>query len=74
MPSGGGGYSFSGDIGHSVGYLVGVVAGWGLVGIWIAMACDECIRAVVFLFRWKSGAWKNKSFVQPKEKMAPEQA
>ena len=56
------------------GYLVGVVAGWGLVGIWIAMACDECIRAVVFLFRWKSGAWKNKSFVQPKEKMAPEQA
>ena len=57
-----------------MGNLVGVVAGWGLVGICIAMACYECIRAVVFLFRCKSGAWKNKSFVQPKEKVAPEQA
>lgn len=45
------------------GYLIGVVAGMGLAGIWIAMACDECIRALVFLVRWKSGAWKNKSFV-----------
>ncbi|MDD3193570.1 MAG: MATE family efflux transporter [Oscillospiraceae bacterium] len=56
------------------GYLIGVVAGWGLIGIWIAMACDECIRAVVFLLRWKSGAWKNKSFVQHADGPAVEAA
>lgn len=55
------------------GYLTGVVAGLGLVGIWSAMACDECIRAVVFLLRWKSGAWKNKSFVEPREKILAQQ-
>ena len=56
------------------GYLTGVVAGLGLVGIWAAMACDECIRAVVLLLRWKSGAWKNKSFVEPREKILARQA
>lgn len=39
-------------------YILGVVFGWGLVGIWIAMALDECIRAVVLYFRWKSNVWK----------------
>ena len=55
------------------GYLIGVAAGYGLIGIWAAMACDECIRAVVFLFRWKSGAWKNRAFVEPREETIPEQ-
>ena len=55
------------------GYLIGVAAGYGLIGIWAAMACDECIRAVVFLFRWKSGAWKNRAFVEPREETLPEQ-
>lgn len=35
----------------------------GLIGVWIAMACDECIRAVVFLIRFKSGAWERKMIV-----------
>lgn len=25
-------------------WLLGDVLGWGLAGIWIAMACDECLR------------------------------
>lgn len=33
--------------------------GLGLVGIWISMAIDECSRAVIFIFRWRSGKWKN---------------
>ena len=32
----------------------------GLVGIWWAMAADECLRAVIFLFRFGSGVWKKK--------------
>ena len=45
-------------------YVFGILLGWGLVGIWIAMACDEIFRAIVFIFRWKSGVWKNKSLIK----------
>lgn len=31
--------------------------GYGLVGVWAAMAADECLRAIIFLFRFKSGRW-----------------
>lgn len=31
--------------------------GLGLEGVWIAMALDECIRAIIFSFRFKSGKW-----------------
>ena len=43
-----------------VGYLLGVQWGWGLVGIWIAMAADELIRAGVFILRFISGVWRQK--------------
>lgn len=39
------------------GYLLGVAYGMGLVGIWIAMACDECLRGIVFVIRFKMGKW-----------------
>lgn len=39
-------------------WLLGVHLAWGLVGIWIAMACDECLRALIFLVRWHQGVWK----------------
>lgn len=41
-------------------WLFGVHFGFGLPGLWAAMACDECIRALLFLLRWKSGAWRSK--------------
>lgn len=41
-------------------WLFGVRLGLGLPGLWIAMALDECIRAVLFLWRWWSGAWQSK--------------
>lgn len=39
-------------------WLLGVHFAWGLVGIWIAMALDECLRALIFLLRWKQGVWR----------------
>ncbi len=45
-------------VGGSV--FFGIVLGWGLAGLWISMAADECIRAVLFLLRWKSGRWQKK--------------
>ena len=44
-------------------YLLGACFNWGLVGVWVAMVCDEIGRAVVFLLRYKSGAWKSKKLL-----------
>ncbi len=45
-------------------YVLGVHLGWGLVGIWLAMALDELIRAAVFERRWRSRKWQNKAFTR----------
>ena len=45
-------------------YVLGVWLGWGLVGIWLAMALDELIRAAVFERRWHSRKWQNKAFTR----------
>lgn len=34
------------------------------VGAYIAMAGDECARAVGMVLRWKSGKWKSKGLVE----------
>lgn len=44
-------------------YVLGVKFGLGLLGVWIAFAADEIIRGICMLIRWKSGKWRNKSFV-----------
>lgn len=41
-------------------YIFGVRWGYGLVGIWIAMALDEGIRAIIFTTRFLNGKWKRK--------------
>ena len=45
------------------GWLLGRVLGGGLIGIWIAMACDECLRGVLFVLRFRQGRWKKKRLV-----------
>lgn len=39
-------------------YLLGVAANMGVIGIALAMACDWCVRAVIFFRRYQSGKWK----------------
>lgn len=48
-------------------WLLGVHWGFGLVGVWIAMASDEWVRGLVMLWRWKSGAWKSKCLMPLEE-------
>lgn len=50
-------------VGVGGSYLLGVVLGWGLAGLWAAMALDECIRALLFLWRWHSRAWCKKRII-----------
>ncbi len=44
-------------------YFLGIHMGLLAVGSYIAMAADECARAVGMVLRWKSGKWKSKSLV-----------
>lgn len=39
-------------------YLLGIVFRMGVIGIAVAMVCDWVIRAVIFIWRQKSGKWK----------------
>lgn len=39
-------------------YVLGIWAGWGLIGIWIALALDENIRGLILLCRWRNGRRK----------------
>ncbi|CAH1221789.1 putative FMN/FAD exporter YeeO [Paenibacillus auburnensis] len=34
-------------------YVLGILLGYGLVGVFIAMLCDELLRSGYYLFRWK---------------------
>ncbi len=45
-------------------YLLAVVFGMGIYGLWIALAADECFRGVLMLIRWKSGKWRDKAIVK----------
>ena len=45
-------------------YLLAVVCGMGIYGLWIALAADECVRGILMIIRWKSGAWKTKRVVK----------
>ena len=53
-------------------WLVAVLGGWllghglefGLVGIWMAMACDEILRGGLFVYRFRNGNWKQKRLVR----------
>jgi putative MATE family efflux protein len=36
----------------------------GLAGVWLAIAADEWLRAVIMFFRWKSRAWEKHALVK----------
>ncbi len=47
----------------SLAYVLGVVLGFGLIGIWIGFAADEIIRGLILLYRWHSDAWQKYKWV-----------
>ena len=46
------------------GWALGDLLGLGLVGIWIAMACDEGLRGALFVVRFRRGTWRKKRLVE----------
>lgn len=43
-----------------LGYFLGIQMGLGLIGIWIAFACDEWVRGLINSWRWHSRRWESK--------------
>lgn len=50
-------------VGVSGAWFLGVHLGYGLPGVWTAMAADEWLRGLMMLWRWRSGAWKSKALI-----------
>lgn len=50
-----------------LGYFLVFVLDLGLVGVWLAIAADEWMRATLVLFRWKSRKWEHYALVSPDE-------
>ena len=41
----------------SLTYLLGVYAGMGVLGVWLAVAADEWFRGMIMARRWRSKVW-----------------
>jgi len=52
-------------IGVGSAFLFGTLLGFGLTGIWIAMAIDETTRGIVNYARWRTGRWRSLSALAP---------
>lgn len=48
-----------------LGYLLVFHFDMGLPGVWLAIAADEWLRAVIFYFRWRSRKWEQHALVKP---------
>ena len=44
-------------------YFFGIHLNLLVVGAYIALALDECVRAIAMFLRWQSGKWREKSIV-----------
>ncbi|MBQ9736114.1 MAG: MATE family efflux transporter [Clostridia bacterium] len=44
--------------GLGLAYFLAIPCGLGLIGLWIGLAADETVRAVVSYFRFRSGRWR----------------
>jgi len=47
----------------TLSYLLGITAGLGLVGVWIAFAADEWFRGLFMLWRWRTRKWQKMSLI-----------
>lgn len=50
-------------VGVLFGWMFGLGFGWGLIGMWWALFLDEGIRGAIFVWRWHSKRWQERSFI-----------
>ena len=47
------GVSFQWGVAFVGAWVFGIIFGWGLEGVWVAMAIDECLRGLIFAVHFK---------------------
>jgi Na+-driven multidrug efflux pump len=47
-------------------WYFGIYTGWLAVGAYVALALDECTRAVFMYLRWNAGQWRKKNLLSVK--------
>ena len=52
------GITFQWVVAAAGSWLLGSKLGWGLEGVWIAMAADECVRGLIYAVHFKKERWK----------------
>ena len=50
--------------GVTVGHTFGVTLAFGIGGVFMGTAADECLRGIIMLIRWRLGKWKGKAIVR----------
>lgn len=48
----------------TLSYFFGIVLGYGIVGMWVAFAMDEWLRAIIMTVRWKGRKWESMAFIK----------
>ncbi|MDO6386769.1 MATE family efflux transporter [Uliginosibacterium sp. 31-12] len=43
-----------------LGYVFGLLLGWGIVGVWLGMFTDWLLRSALYLWRLGSGRWRGR--------------
>ena len=51
-------------VGVTTAWFFAIYLGLGLTGIWISFICDEWLRGIFMLRRWKKQKWMKMSFVE----------
>jgi putative MATE family efflux protein len=47
-----------------IAYFFCFTLGWGLTGVWVALASDEVVRAIFMVLRWRSHRWETKTLIK----------
>jgi putative MATE family efflux protein len=50
----------------TLGYLLGIVLKFGLVGVWLGMIIDWLVRGTLYYIRFKKGKWKRNTVIKIK--------
>ena len=46
-----------------LGYVVGIMLGFGIVGVWVAMLLEWGVRSLIFMLRFRSGRWSRHKLI-----------
>jgi putative MATE family efflux protein len=52
----------------TLGYILGITLGFGIIGVWVAMNCEWGVRGAIFLWRFRGEQWYKHRLIEPATK------